>query len=242
MGRIHTNQNEYYPFTIEEEIIHHLMMQTACNKRNGLLYGRMGIVLAFFELGKYLNNVVYTDFAYELKNSILKKVNDTVPLDFATGLCGIGWGLEYIMQNQLTSSDNKEICILIDQKIMMLNMRRITDFSFETGLEGFLHYILSRIKGTVMRQTPNPFDEFFLKDVVSQLQSLPDEIMSIEIKQKFISYIDTGVLTYKQDILQFTSNIEIKNVEDILSTKLGLADGLTGKLMRIINEHNTFQS
>jgi len=38
----------YRTFTLEEEIIHHLMLQTASIKRNGLLYGKLGIALAFF--------------------------------------------------------------------------------------------------------------------------------------------------------------------------------------------------
>jgi len=232
----------YQTFTIEEEIIHHLMLQTALIKRNGLLYGKLGISLAFFEWGCNWDNPIYTDFAKELKNSVCKKIEDQTPLDFATGLSGVGWGLEYMALKQLTDNISNEICCTIDQKIMLLNMQRITNFSFETGLEGFLHYILIRIKVSEMRKTPNPFDEDFLTDIYCKLQSLAENIMPSSLEQAFILYMETGLLNYNPDISLFTNNIEIKSIEDIQSAKLGLADGLAGNLLRIINEQKSFKS
>ena len=61
----------YQSFIINEVIIHHLMLQTTALKRNGLLYGKLGITIAFFECGKYWNNTIYTDYAKEWNNSFL---------------------------------------------------------------------------------------------------------------------------------------------------------------------------
>jgi len=236
MEKKSTFQNDYFSFTIEEEITHHLMLQAVFHKRNGLLYGKLGISLAFFEWGCNCNNPIYTDFAKELKNRVYKKIEDQTPIDFATGLSGVGWGLEYIAQKQFTDNISNEIFCAIDQKIMMLNMKRITDFSLENGLEGFLHYILIRIKNSVIRKTANPFDESFLTDIYCKLQSLEEDIISNSLKQAFISYMDTDLLVYNPNVDMFTTNIEIKTIDDILSAKLGLADGLAGRLIRIINE------
>jgi len=241
MENLSVSRNESTLFTLEEQILHHLMLQSVFLNRNGLLYGRMGIALAFFEYGKHCNNILYINFAKELKDSIFKKVNDAVPLDYATGLCGVGWGIEYMTPYKLDKRDI-DICTKIDQKIMMLNISRVTDLSLETGLEGFLHYILIRIKGSEMRKTAIPFDEFYLKDLYNKIESLPKDIVSNDLKQAFHSYMDAGSLIYHPDLTLLTSDTAITDEDDILSAKLGLADGLAGKLIRIINSQQCIHS
>ena len=225
-------------FNIEELIIHHLMLQSVFLRKNGLLYGKSGITIAFFECGRFWNNPVYSDYAKELKDSLPNKIEDNLPLDFATGLCGFGWGIEYMIQNHFIESNSAEICEGIDQRIMTLNMRRITDISLESGLEGFLHYILIRLKGEIMRKTHLLFDETYLKDTYDRLLSFPERT----IKQNFVTFMETGLLTYQPDISLFTNDLEIKNEDDILSAKLGLADGLAGILVRKATNKKTFRS
>jgi len=223
-------------FTIEEEIIQHLMLQTISLKRNGLLYGKLGIVITFFLCGYYWNNPIYTDFAKELKNSLPNKIDNKIPLDFATGLCGFGWGIEYLVQNHFVDDDSDKICTVIDQRIMIMNLKRITDISLKSGLEGFLHYFLIRLKGEKMRGNSQPFDAIYLNDIYDRLQSFPES----SLKRAFISYMDTGSLTYTPDISLFTNDLHIQNEKDILSAKLGLSDGLAGKLVRMVNEQKSY--
>jgi len=214
------------------------MLQANSMNRNGLLYGKIGVTISFFEYGRYRNNLVYTDYAKELKDSLLKKIDGKTPLDFATGLCGFGWGIEYMVQQMFVSSNANEICADIDQKVMAMDIRRMNDFTLETGLEGFLHYILIRLKG-INNVHPSacpsvlPFDDDYLKDVHNKLQTLTEEAISSNLKQAFISYMDTGLLNYEPDIRLFASNLDLKNEEDILSAKLGLSDGLAGNLITI---------
>ena len=91
-----------------------------------------------------------------------------------------------------------------------------------------------------MRNASEPFDAVYLKDIYDRLQSetLPSDPLSTgergNLKQVFISYMDTGSLIYQPDITLFTSDVEIKNEDDILSAKLGLFDGLAGKLIRTV--------
>ena len=228
----------YQPFTINEEAIHHLMLHTAPLKRNGLLYGKLGITIAFFEWGNYWHNSIFSDYAIELKNSLPNKIDNNIPLDFAIGLCGFGWGIEYLAQHQFVDSNSTGVCANIDQKIMAMDMRRITDLSLENGLEGFLHYILIRLNGAKIRESSIPFDHIFLKDTYNRLQSLPeeDDLHGLcNLKQIFITYMDTSSLSYKPEISSFINNLAINSESDILSAKLGLTDGLAGKLVKIIS-------
>ena len=237
MGKFLIVPNEDVIFTPEEEIVHHLMLSTATLKRNGLFYGKLGISIAFFEYGRYRNNQIYTDFAIELKNSLPSKIDSKITCDFATGLCGFGWGIEYLIQRHFIGCENDDICMDIEKNAMSKDIRRMNDLSLETGLEGFIHYILIRLERTREQCKFKPFDEIYLKDTLNRLQSLKDEKISDRLrnlKQTFISYMDNGSLTYKPDICLFINNQEPKYEEDILSATLGLAEGLAGRLIRII--------
>ncbi|MDR2917345.1 MAG: hypothetical protein LBV74_21335 [Tannerella sp.] len=227
----------YQPFTIEEEIMHHLMLQSFSLKRNGLLYGKLGIAIAFFEWGRRCNNRVYTDFATELNKDLPARIDERVTCDFATGLCGFGWGVEYMVQQRF--ADCNRICEEIDQRVMAVDIRRMNNFSLESGLEGFLHYILIRLAGTgSQNKNVMPFDDLYLKDTYNRLQSLPEELISNNLhrlKQAFISCMDAGSSDYKPDICSFTNDLELNGKEDILSAKPGLADGLAGKIIRMVH-------
>jgi len=231
----------YQSFTIEDEIVHHLMLQTAFIQSNGLLYGKMGIAVVFLKYGINCNNLIFIDFAEELKNSICKKINDKTPLDFATGLLGVGWGIEYMIQHLCVNKYSDEVCKDIDHRIMILNMKRIKDFSLESGIDGFLHYILIRLKSAKIRKTSSSFDDIFLKDIYSIIKFMEGKVISSSVKQSFISFIETDLLNYEPDISLFATDIEIKDIEDILAAKLGLAEGLAGKLIKIIEEKKSFQ-
>ena len=238
MGNQYTNQIEYMPFTQEEQIIHHLMLNASSFKRNGLFYGTLGIVIAFFECGRYRNNPVYIDYAIELQNSLPKKLDDKMSRDFAAGLCGFGWGIEYMIQKQFIDSKNIiDTCSAVDEKIMMIDIRRMNDLSLETGMEGLLHYVMIRLAGTKTRNEPRPFDNTYLNDIRRKLQFLPNKMISSglrKVRQLFFCFVHIDMPFYKPDIYLFTNELELKSEDDILAAKLGLADGLAGILIRTV--------
>lgn len=231
------NQCKYITFTLKEKIIHHLMLKTAFLKKDGLLYGKLGIAIAFFEYGKFSNNPILIDYGDELIDGFLNEIDDRVTRDFATGLCGFGWGIEYMIQRQFVDCDSNEACADIDKKVMAIDIRRMDDLTLETGLEGFIHYILIRLKGAMIQRNNRPFDDIYLRDIYSRLQSLSEDRVSsslFNLKQIFLSYINNGALDYKLDICTFTNDLRIEDEEEILSSKLGLVDGLAGELIRTI--------
>ena len=75
-----------------------------------------------------------------------------MPLDFANGLTGIGWGVEYLIQKGFQKGVGVEICEAIDAKLMAVNLRRVHDLSLETGIEGWLHYIMAHAQGAKLQR------------------------------------------------------------------------------------------
>ena len=82
-----------------------------------------------------------------LMEDIYNNINEEIPIDFETGLCGIGWGIEYLLQNKLVNGNSDEILAEYrPEKIMERAPLRIYDYSMENGLGGILLYVNARIK------------------------------------------------------------------------------------------------
>ena len=122
-------------FADTERITHHLMLNAYFNPDLGLFHGQMGTVLAMSEYSKYANNEVYFDVASCLLDNIAGKMHKNLLFSFASGLSGIGWGIEYLIQYGFVEGESVEICEEIDRKIMETDPRRILDFSLDTGFE-----------------------------------------------------------------------------------------------------------
>lgn len=217
-------------FTIEEEIIHHLMLQAVSLKENGLFYGKLGISIAIAKYGKYCNNHIYIDYSKELINDILSNIDEKTSFDFATGLCGIVWGIEYVVQNQFIDNNYDDICEYFDKIIITKNLRRITDISLESGLEGFLHYVLIRQKSAKIKKNKTLFDDDYMKDVYHSLHFFPNS----SFKKIFISFVKTDSITYNPNLSLFVNDLNINDLKDIASANLGLANGLAGKLVGMV--------
>ena len=160
-------------FTVEQQIIHELLLRSSIENDLGLFYGKTGLVLFFVHYFEQTNNPVFEDTANELVEELMEEINQELPTGFASGLSGIGWGLEYLTQNGLYEGDSLEICEEIDKKIMEKDSRRMNDYTLDTGLEGLLHYILAHIKGVLTKHAKMPFDENYLNDLYQTVSNIP---------------------------------------------------------------------
>ena len=138
-----------------KRIADHQMLHGSFRRDLGVLNGKMGIVLFFFHYARYTGRVLYEDFAGEMLEEVIQELHSDLPIRFSDGLCGIGWGVEYLIQNAFIEGDSDEILEDLDQKIMEWDPRRATDLSFESGLEGVACYSSSRLKSNL--RNPMPF-------------------------------------------------------------------------------------
>ena len=82
----------------------------------GCCHRKMGIVLFLYHYAQLVNNGVIMEFADELLNEIIDEMHDDLPFDFANGYCGIGWTIEYLLDNHFIESNSNEILMDIDKK------------------------------------------------------------------------------------------------------------------------------
>lgn len=213
-------------FSQEQKLLHHLVLHSNDVFSTGLLGGQLGIalVLAKYAKAKKMKPLVtVSDF---LLDQIFDHLNANMPLDFASGLCGIGWSVEFLLQCKYRKGNSLDICEAIDQKMMMSRVAYMDDLSLETGLEGWLHYLLAHIQGTATNG--NPFSKEYLAEWHHKLASIKQS--QVTISESFEQLIDifmrmyhTGEWSYEFNLSGFV-NPSIK----LNRRLLGLKDGLAG--------------
>ena len=106
--------------TINQRMINTLLLHSSFIDNLGLLNVKMGISIFFYHLARKTGNTIYEDYAGELIDEIYEDINLNAPLDFANGLAGIGWGIEYLVQNHFIEADADDVFGEIDKRLMPL--------------------------------------------------------------------------------------------------------------------------
>lgn len=222
-----------------ERCLHSLMLKSKFLKDVGLFDGKTGIAITYAEVAKSLSNEVYYDCMSDILDDVLLQVNRNLGIGLASGLSGIGWGIEYLIQNKFVEGESVDICEELDNKIMETDPRRISDISLDKGFEGLLHYIISHLQGTLKQKSHPPFDNSYLSDmyyVCLNLRKRKEEgIMLRSLVNIYCSFYETGVIkNYDMTINIFLPVMAESTMNTISSCPLGLRNGLAGNVLRMI--------
>ena len=206
-------------FSFEQRMVHHLILKSPFINDLGLFHGKMGIALFFFEYGRSTGCDVYTDIAEELLDDIWALIDAELSISFESGLSGIGWGIEYLLQNRFISGDGNEVCEEMDRIIMQTDLCRLDDQCLDTGLEGLFYYVSARIQGAVSQKNPLPFDRRYRENLhhVNTVFDMDD--------------LDAFYNRYPVSVSPFLSSTLLTE-ETYVSASLGLKDGLAGFLLK----------
>lgn len=189
-------------------IANHLLLHASYTPDLGLYHGKMGIVLFFAHYARYTGNPSYDDFSGDLLDELYAELHADMGVDLETGLCGIGWGIGFLLLHDFMDGNPDEILTDLDQIIMKRDIRRVDDFSLETGLAGISCYVRMRLELARRFSLPLPFDDIFLSDwkkaAGNEVESPNENLKSWVAKNRFDS------------------------TSDIKEWKLGLVDGCAG--------------
>lgn len=218
-GIMKYNKNKCAIFTKEEKILNHLILH-ANDVPNaiGLLDGKMGIALVLAHYARCSRKKKIEHAADFLVENVMNQLTKTVSIDFANGLSGIGWGIEYLIQNNYMKGCGADILQDLDERIMQVDVTRIKDWSLEKGLLGILHYVLYHLQGANKSEL-RVFDKPYL---ASWLSILKDNEDLHKLLQKGL---DKEKDFYKSDL-----HIFIKQQSRVDTKKLSLGNGLAGKI------------
>lgn len=154
------------------QIADHYLLRGLFCKETGLWEGKMGMSIFYFLLSRHSSNYWYEEFASELLENVCNNLSLHTPITFSTGLCGIGWGIEFLKQERFIQGNTDEILLEIDKQVMERDVRRITDDSLQTGLGGITAYIRSRQDSRRSTDTYQPFEADYLQDLNKRCQQL----------------------------------------------------------------------
>lgn len=213
----------------DKNILYHTILHSYDCRDNGLLFGKMGIALALATYAKKNNCQSVEDFAEELLNKVLRNITKQTTIFFGRGLAGIGWGIEYLAQNNFMQINTAEICKEIDDQIMKVDFANIMDLSLENGLLGLLTYINAHLVGNPKKI---PFEADFLNTLLSN-PIMNGKNLDLPM-QKQIS-IFKNLITCKECSFNLSLNDYIvkQNINLDRTHDLSLRTGYAGKLVML---------
>ena len=212
-----------------EQAITYLTINGSYLNDLGLFHGKMGIVLFFSELAHASQNSAYEDLAGNLLGEIYEEIHYDLPINLENGLCGIGLGMEYLVQHGLMEGNTDEILSDIDQKVMEINPLRMKDFSFRRGLAGIAYYVLARLNASRQSDTL-PFDEDYLnalRKAMSRDDFSSDEDITLDLSELLQQVLNGQHINLQLPTFLTTYEMKEESFDDVL---LGLENGLTGWL------------
>ena len=130
-----------------QRIANVLLLNASFIDNPGLLNGKMGIAIFFYHYSRYTKNKTYEDYAGELIDEIYEEINTGTPVDFANGLTGIGWGIEYLVRNKYVQTDTDESLTDIDNAIYKHQINNPILINSGDDLFGYGFYHIGRLLG-----------------------------------------------------------------------------------------------
>lgn len=215
------------PITLTD-IAHYLMLHGSFINNLGLLNGKMGIILFFYHYAKYTQCKRYEDFANCMMEEVYEEININSPKDFANGLSGISFGVSYLINNKFVKVDI-DILDELDSKIMEWDVKRMSDYSLQTGLAGIGFYVLSRYNAdTKSIKLPT----LYINNVLESLLESNDKLCL-----KIYDYINnqSNVTECMKEILQSTFPGE-KMTKHVVN--IGIDNGIAGVALNKILLNN----
>lgn len=215
-------------------LIPHLLLNFHFAPNEGLLNGKMGGVIFFGYYAQYTGKTYFREYAEELLDDIFDRVHENIPINFIDGLCGIGWGIEYLIQHSLMDGDADEVLEDIDKKIIERDPMYINDLSLYTGLQGILMYINARLSH-FRTNNYQPFPDEYLQRVNKHITSILASTY-VETSAEFNNIANyftsrTNNKTAPDYSLEITNEFYgtlPSNFQNLHSSPIGIYQGLTG--------------
>lgn len=113
----------------------------------GIARGKMRAIIFFFHCARSSGDNAYEEIAGLLMDELFEQLYAEMPIDFANGLSGIGWGIEYLIQQGFIEGNADEILEEIDLYVVRaIYLQEMNDLGLDRGVLGLGRYILMRIR------------------------------------------------------------------------------------------------
>lgn len=189
----------------------------------GLLDGKMGVAVYFYEYGRFAKNRIYNEFAERLLDEIIDTISNVEimnSLEYSEGLGGVGWGIQYLMNRNFVEGQEDEVLMEFDNSIQeyidSFCKLSIDDWKikYQTGNEFMLGvdtYILSRPKSSICNiDNLRQIADFYLKILKS------DNLFNM----KFLNSCYTFLLYTKNKMEEKYTQLLINELKEAYKTSI----------------------
>lgn len=151
--------------TALKPLVDHWLQNGLFLEDNGLWNGKLGLSLFFYLLSRQTGNLWFKEFADELLDWICDHLSNQLSVRFADGLCGIGWGIEWLRAAGFIEGDTDDILEEVDRAVMKQDVSRMIESGLKNGLWGVAAYVRCRMDSPREAGKPQPFDAVYRKQV-----------------------------------------------------------------------------
>ena len=128
-----------------QQIANILLLNGTLTECPGLVHGKMGIAIFFFHYARYINAMLFADYASDLIGEIQDQLHANSQADYEKGIAGIGIGIDYLIRNDFLDVE-EDIFEDFDQRMYRAVMYDPwQDFSLYHGGTGYGKYWVSRL-------------------------------------------------------------------------------------------------
>ena len=189
-----------------------VFIQGSSLKNIGLFQGRTGLAIFCYMISRISKNRWYEEYAGELLDAVIADLSQKTVLNFANGLAGIGWTIEYLVQNQFIVCDTNEVLEEFDQRIMQLDVRWVSDNSLETGVLGIYAYVMARLGSVSNKNVLSPFPEEYLSDLFRVMKGRPQLCEFIHLSFDDVWNLITDYYLSNLDWIKYRWQLELIKV------------------------------
>jgi len=224
-----------------QKIYNHLLLNLAYINNPGLYRGKTGCLLFFAHYAKLYEDSVDDEIVSEIIDDVFASVGALPVLNIPDGACGIGWGVEYILQNRLMEGDSDEILADLDKMIFSRDIKTIAspaDFS------DVLRYIAIRLTSSCGENSKMiPFPRNYLLELYQAAKDparMPDFAVNNDVNT-IKKVLEKGRFRRKPICLspEMTGQVSIDRFPLV---PLGLHNGLSGwGIKRMLENHSKLQ-
>lgn len=203
-----------------------ILMHDYAVTESGLLNGKMGVAVFLYHCSRMLDSEIYSDLADKYIDHIYGKMGTELILtaDFANGLPGVGWGIEYLTKEKFLDANIDEALedvdkLILEKKIIPSLYTEMDIPLFEGGV-----YFLSRYKEASpnlrVKQNIIKLEGYYqslLKDLPADLPCLllfSLLYFFVEVKERSILSINDSVFLSINEKLLISLQNQKTNVND----------------------------
>ena len=206
-----------------QRIANVLLLNASFLDNPGLLNGKMGIAIFFYNYSRFTKNKIYEDFAGELVDEIYEEINTSTPVNFENGLTGIGWGIEYLVKNGFVQADTDKALSEIDNYVSRSMMSHVITSENGNDLSGYGFYYPSRLG---LRHIDD--ENSVVRGIVNCITFFTDYIEKVIVRKEIAGF----------DLYSLTENTICSLIWFLLQTqRLGFSPEPAYRVFSCISEH-----